>query len=156
MKKQKRLFVLQTVTLVAYGVMAASVFLLSSDPFSDQNKARGIGVGIMFWSGLLIGVGSQVLLWLRLRHLIRGRIGLLCFFRNRYGAIADIVLALSLIGVILILIFQTKAELLEMIIWALFIYSFPTHCVLNGRKFNYIYHIHRQQIKRSVYNEGSA
>lgn len=96
--------------------------------------------GISFWSFLLLGIVSQVVCSVRRRRWggQKHRVGLICFFQNKWAAVADVAMFLSLIGLVVAMIATDSRGYLCYIFISLFVFSFCMHCICNGKNFNHI------------------
>lgn len=99
---------------------------------------------LVFWIGL---IAEQVLFWransmrkkmLGLNKKTKKNIGLLSVCKNKYAAVTDIVLAVSIVLLILFLIFGLFNNIVQYILCCIIILSFRLHCILNGENFSYI------------------
>ena len=153
MKNKNSLYIIQLVSVAGYLICAVSVIVMAAIPVRSGINPVAVLSGVMFWSGIAAGVAGQIVLLKKTRGLISGKIGLISFFTNRFGFLADAVLVLSVSATVLTVFLSDKMGVLTFIIWSLLIFSFSMHCVLNGRKFNYIY---RLITRRSVRNEKSS
>ncbi len=147
----KQLRFWQLLSVAGFFINALSLIFMVQSPGQLGPDVLTVVSGIMFWAGLLLGIAGQVVLLRKTKGLPgKAHVGLIRIFTNRYGFIADVTLGVSLIGVFITLFAGNGMGIFMQIIWSLFIFSFSMHCVLNGRKFNYIY---RLKNKRSVRNE---
>ena len=97
--------------------------------------------GIVFWIGLLAGVGGQVFLCWRLRERNvprrKRRWGLVTLCANRWAKLADYGLMLSLLTTVLAVL-KNGAACFCYVAMAATVFCFCMHCVLNGRIFAYL------------------
>lgn len=133
------------VSIICYLLMSLSFLLMPADFFLDEKKADLCVriAGISFWIFLLLGIATQVILFVRLRKnqpqsSRKQRIGLLSFFQNIGGIIADSVTVLSFVGVVISMLVTDSRGYICYVFLSLFVFSFCMHCVLNGKTF---YHI---------------
>ena len=102
-----------------------------------------MALGVFFWLTL---IGGYVLLFLanrRRKHFIirkmdgdlsmGQRTGLISFFRNKYGTAADIVLLLSMIGLLVLSATKATDGFPVYVLLSLLAISFHMHCLFNGR-----------------------
>ena len=102
-----------------------------------------MAVGTFFWLTL---IGGYVLLSIanrrRKRFIVKKmdgdlsmsqRTGLLSFFRNKYGTAADVVLLLSVIGLLVLGAAKATDGFLVYVLLSLLAVSFHMHCLFNGR-----------------------
>lgn len=143
-KKQKYMFWIST---LGFFVMSLSFLLMYRDIMYIGVPPRTIIAGIAFWGMLIVGVVAQLMLYISMREPIKSdfstkkrKIGLICFFSNRYAAIADLLMMVSAIILIISFIFTDASNYFNYIILSVFVFSFSMHCVLNGRKFYYMIH----------------
>lgn len=144
MKKQKYMFWIST---LGFFVMSLSFLFMNQDILYLGVPPRIIIAGIAFWGMLIIAVVGQLMLCVSMRESIKSdfstqkrKIGLICFFSNRYAAVADLLMIVSAIILIVSFIFTDASNYFNYIILSVFVFSFSMHCVLNGRKFYYMIH----------------
>ncbi len=142
MKKNKTDRILLGISIGGFAVLAISFMLMPVD-------GLGFAPGILFWSGLIIGVVLQIVLESRRSSLFakykvkretmqKARNGLLSFGSNRFALVADISLVVSLVATILSFILTKGTGYLCYLCLALLVFSFCMHCILNGRIYIYI------------------
>lgn len=144
MKKQKYMFWIST---LGFFVMSLSFLFMNQDILYIGMLPRIIIAGIAFWVMLIIAVAAQLMLCVSMRESIKSdfstkkrKIGLICFFGNRYAAVADLLMIVSMIILIISFILTDASNYFNYIILSVFVFSFSMHCVLNGRKFYYMIH----------------
>ena len=102
-----------------------------------------MALGVFFWLTL---IGGYVLLSIanrrRKRFIVKKmdgdlsmsqRTGLLSFFRNKYGTASDVVLLLSVIGLLVLGATKATDGFLVYVLLSLLAVSFHMHCLFNGR-----------------------
>lgn len=112
---------------------------------NEPNKAIAIITGIFFWIGV-IGTGMAFILMnmkrmknekmKKVKTDIRN-IGLFRFFSNTYAKVFDIIMILSL-GTLIVVLAVVENTSIQLIIMAIFVFSFGMHCILNGINYKYI------------------
>lgn len=139
------------ISLVSLGVSALSLLFIPLVNLNGSGATKFFAyvIGAVFWIGLII---EQIFIWKinSNRHLLenrirrnggrtlKGKIGVVSFFRNKEAFIADIVLFVSAIAVAVISIFKIKVEWLLIICVVILFVSFNLHCILNGINYSYI------------------
>lgn len=144
MKKQKFMF---WISALGFFAMSLSFLFMYQDIMYIGVPLRIIIAGIAFWGMLIIAVAAQLMLCVSMRELIKSdfstkkrKIGLICCFSNRYAAVADLFMIVSMIILIISFIFTDASNYFNYIILSVFVFSFSMHCILNGRKFYYMIH----------------
>lgn len=144
MKKQKYMFWIST---LGFFVMSLSFLFMNQDILYIGMMPRIIIAGIAFWVMLIIAVAAQLMLCVSMRESIKSdfstkkrKIGLICFFSNRYAAVADLLMIVSAVILTVSFIFTDASNYFNYIILSVFVFSFSMHCILNGRKFYYMIH----------------
>lgn len=159
------------VSIVAF-LFVSVMFLLmpldSNDPsLKAKNTTKLIGIG--FWGFLIVGIVSQVILskrrklWYRIQHINERRgsvrkIGLITFCSNGLALIADIILVISLIGLIVAVITTKAIGHSCYVFLAMFCFAFCMHCILNGKVYYHIMHHYdsNNKYERSSQSENNT
>lgn len=120
---------------------------------ADKTKIVSILVGSMFWIGFIGTICMAISINKSRKKCIAFNrecvssiktIGLINFFKNKYAVITDIFMAVFLIGFIVSDIILTK-NYIPFIFFAVLVYSFGMHCMLNGINYRYInYNVGRE------------
>ena len=145
------------VSIVGYLAMSASFMLMPVE-------ALGIVPGIVFWAGLLIGTGMQMLLEKRRRAFFaaygigrekvqKPRNGLLTFASNKAAMIADGAFVCSMIAAILAFVLTKGAGYICYVCITAAASSFCLHCIFNGRIY---FHINNQSKVRQALEQMKA
>lgn len=139
-----------------------SSFALLSCIFIGMNevsdKIIGIIFPIIFWLGLIV---EQILIWksnavrkeienIGETRKFRGRPGIINIWKNRYGAIADIVCIASLLQLVVFTIIGIGEEAIQYILIFLLVLSFRLHCILNGQNFRYKKYLEKRKVKNDI------
>ncbi len=148
-------YIILWISIISFLLMAMSFILMPFEFTSEKLKLLNLISGIMFWLFLVVGIITQIMLtqqrkrWLIRHHLkrhrIKKRMGLVSFFQNMPGCIADIVSVVSLIALIVTAILTDVSGFMCYIFLALFVFSFSMHCILNGK--NYYFITNKQKIE---------
>lgn len=120
--------------------------------------------GLLFWLGLLMGVGLQIVLEARRRAFFKAygvnrekmqkpRCGLLTFGSNKPAILADNVMAISFVATILAFVITKGYGYGCYVGIATTLFSFCMHCVCNGRNY---FHAKNQQKVRQVLEQKKA
>ena len=126
-------------------IFSASIILI---PFAlNPDKVEPIYrylIAVFFWIGL-IGIIAIVCFINYKRKHSKGfnainkekkKLGLICFFQNRYAVIVDILMFANFLGALFA--FALKKERIAISLLGLFAFSFNLHCMLNGICYEYI------------------
>ena len=125
-------------------VLSASFLLMPLDLITSSVRRSSLVAGILFWVSLaatLITAGWLARIYRRWRSKLPDAVssglpklpGIIRFFRNPLALAADIVMLISLIGLIASLIATDASGYICYIFIALFVFSFCMHCMLNGK-----------------------
>lgn len=139
------------ISFILLGVSALSLLFIPLVNINGTGAAKIFAyvIGAVFWIGLVV---EQVFFWRansarrkvenRIRRnggqIIKGRIGLVSFFKNKEAFITDIVLFISAVATTIISILNFKLEWLLIISVVMLFVSFNLHCMLNGINYSYI------------------
>lgn len=116
---------------VAGGYVACLSLLTASFvlmPFDDTVAALRYVAGAAFWLGLIGTVCMAVLLC---RCAPQKKLGVLQFFTNNEAKVFDSTMLLALLGFIIAKLCEAPLWLM-FVLWALFVFSFGMHCMVNG------------------------
>ena len=159
------------VSIIAFLFVSAMFLLMpldNNDPsLKVKNATKLIGAG--FWGFLIVGIVSQVILskrrklWYRIQHINERRgsvrkIGLITFGSNGPALIADIILVVSLIGLIVAVITTKAIGYSCYVFLAIFFFAFCMHCILNGKVYYHITHHYdsNNKYERSSLSENNT
>lgn len=136
--KQKRIDqILLAISISGFLLMSVSFILMPV-------KSLKLTPGILFWSGLVFGSITQVILEVRRRAFFKSfkvkrknmqkpRNGLLSFCSNREATVADGAMLICILAAVLAFIITKGYGYVCYIFLAAALFSFCMHCVLNGR-----------------------
>ena len=151
MKRRKFDCIWFAISVVSFLLLAVSFLLMPIGETDGGLTTYSIIAGVMFWSSLVLGTASQMILshrrkmWYVINKVRRARhsrkIGLISFFENVYAGIADVTFIISLIGLVVVLIVTQGTGYICYILMAALVFSFAMHCILNGKIY---YHIVNQ------------
>ncbi len=142
-RRRKNMMLLYTVFL---GVLSAAFCLMPiGSSMKDETMMYLYIAGVEFWLGL---VGTIVMaLKINKRRKISYRFneqyskhkqfGLVHFFQNTEATIADVIMFISIVGLIIAKIWISEI-IVFFVFLAVFIFSFGMHCMLNGINYKYI------------------
>ena len=123
------------------------------------NALKGSTKILMYCSGTgsWIGLIGTIYMALRINHNRKGsyrfhelngdqkQLGLTHFFKNREAIIIDSLMFISIISVIIVKLCNAGLQLL-FVFFALFVFSFGMHCMLNGINYKYLkYKVRRDE-----------
>ncbi len=148
-RKKSGDLILLRLSVISYFLMSASILLM---PVDELKKLAGG----LFWGGLLLGSGIQLLLechrraffagyHLNYRKMQKRRCGLWNFFSNRTAFFADVLLAVSFLAALVTLILSGGHGYLCFVLVALTIFCICLHCIVNGRNYFHVKNITRVQ-----------
>lgn len=101
------------------------------------NKVFSLFLTVTLWVSLLLGYISMFLFYKNKRICnFKGRVGIISFFSNRYAAIADACLILTVILLIVFIVINLKNSLIYSLIFGALFFTLNLHCVFNGKTFN--------------------
>lgn len=81
---------------------------------------------------------------------IRAKPGIVSVSKTRNGAIADLLLLISLILLVLFVLTGLGEKVIQYILIFLLVLSFRLHCILNGKNFRYKKYLAKRKVDRSV------
>ena len=111
---------------------------LSSFEGSKLQKALAYMVGVLFWTGLIVGlILTHYLSKIRQEHNYRKYLlpGIFCFFKNKKSRVCDILLIISAIAFIVVKVSFSNKILTLSIILSLLVFFIYIHSVLNGNNY---------------------
>lgn len=129
----------------------ACAFLGKSDNIDQVIK---IIFPLVFWIGLLI---EQYFIWNansfrkklesegKLRR-IRGKPGAVSILQTEEGAIADLILVISLIVFVILLLFKIGKGFPQYLFIFFIVLSFRLHCIFNGKNFRYKKYLAKRKV----------
>lgn len=133
MAKSKKMILAQIISFAISSLMIC----LSPICSYDEEKAKmimSIIISVFFWIGLIVGIIFNILLS-KDNKLLKGKMGIISFFKNKAAIIFDILFVISLILSLIVVVSKTALAIGSVAI-AICIFSFEMHCVLNGKCFN--------------------
>lgn len=145
MERKKTGKVFFNISMLGCILAAASVLLLPLDT-EGGSGILSIATGIMFWLGAVIAVSGFTASWatiykdeqyksLKQKH----KPGAVCFFKNRYAGLADVIFIFTLALVIAGAVLFELSDLMAIIIMFLLLLTFGLHFLLNGRVFKFLF-----------------
>lgn len=142
MKRRKTDWLFLGLSIGGYTAMAASFVLMPLDRLQFVP-------GVLFWIGLALGISMQIALEARrkafyasyrvkLQKVQKRTVGLVSFGANPEAMAADILLAISLLGLILAWILTKGYGFVCYALISVVTLSFCLHCIFNGRIYLHI------------------
>lgn len=135
---------LSVLSLLAFAV-SFLLMPLGEEALNGQISNYAFIAGLMFWISMAVLLVTQCVLAFRRRAWckthrnkrasVTQRIGLISFFKNKFAMVADVVMLLSLIGLVVVLILTQGIGYVCYVFVSLFVFSFGMHCILNGKVF---------------------
>lgn len=135
MTKTKMLFCVQ---IAAYFISSLMLCLLPTQSTIGTNgqKTSSIVMATIFWLFLIIGLVMNIFIKKANNDIdVKGKMGLVCFFKTKLAMWFDIAMMVSFIGSLIVVISKSSAYF-GAIVLALFVFTFEMHCILNGKHFN--------------------
>ena len=125
------------------------VFVTFFDYKNGVSKVFSIIISVLFWIAIISGYLLLVVFYKQHRNeKIKGRIGAIRFFRNKYAFLSDVVMIISIFILITSAVLKIKTSFLYSLLIGIIFISANFHCIFNGRVFNRLI-----QKKRSGSNE---
>lgn len=133
-------------TLGGFFMMGVSFLLMMPHPKLNGPTVRLLA-GILFWLSLVTGITCQSILsrrrraWERKNHKKSDwkKVGLFCFWQNRAAAVADVLMAVSMMAFIISLAVTNASGYACYVFLGLFVAAFASHCIFNGKNFRYVF-----------------
>lgn len=135
--KNKRKLPLLSVIMLA---ISASTIILSS--FTDYNsdgmvRIMSLVLSICFWMGILIGYIYMFIFYRKKdKKNLKGRIGIISFFTNRYAVVLDVIMILDILLIVVLSLINFKMALVYSLLLGILFLTINLHCIFNGRVFN--------------------
>jgi len=158
-KKNETIYLI--VSIIGFLIFSISFLLMPVETTGAEQGPNAVTVvaGIMFWIGLLVGVIAQICLsasrknWfnknkVRLPLSNQPKLGLITFFRNKTAIGFDVLLIISLVGLIVSIALTNATGYGCYIFLALTTFSFCSHCIFNGK--NYYFIENKGSIKKAI------
>lgn len=132
--------------VTALFMMSMSLILMSfCGTENESNRVLTIVTGIFFWCGFIGTITAFIFMNITRRKNDKSasekngilNIGLFRFFSNTCAGVFDVIMILSLCAFIVVLVVADNISV-QLIIMAIFVFSFGMHCILNGINYKYI------------------
>lgn len=127
-------------SMISFFIMSATflVMPLIQTDIDSGNNFYNIIIGIVFWITLIFGIISLFLARKNINGIKDEKkgIGLIRFFQNKIATIFDVLLMISIIGLIVMTIATDGTLYICYILFSAVTFSFIMHCILNGKMFN--------------------
>lgn len=130
------------ICMICFALLGVSFLLMPIEGSASVQKYIPILLGTVFWLSLLGGIASYICFAAGIKRCAaskqrrRAKIGLICFFKNRYAVIADVTMFVSLVALVAMLLLTNGTGYSCYLFAALFVWSFSMHCVCNGGAFS--------------------
>lgn len=148
-------------SIVGFLIFSISFLLMPVETGEAEQGPNAITLvsGLMFWIGLIVGIIAQISLstsrkkWfarnrVRLPLSNQPKLGVISFFKNMTAIVFDVVMILSLIGLVIAVLITNATGYACYIFIALFSFSFSAHCIFNGK--NYYFIENKENIKKAI------
>lgn len=158
-KKKEMIYLIASI--IGFLLFSVSFLLMpvETDDTMQGPNAITIAAGLMFWLGLLVGIIAQISLsYSRKKWFARNRVrlpltnqpklGLFSFFKNTTAIVFDVLLVMSLIGLIISVILTSGTGYACYVFIASTSFGFCAHCVFNGK--NYYFIENKENIKKAI------
>lgn len=132
-------FRLLAISIVFLSISALSIVLIPLYSMMGDEKGAPISyVGtVLLWIGIIGGYISLFLFYRQYKQLdVKGRIGVITFFRNRYASIVDLMLILAVVLIVVLALLNTGTVWIFSLLFGIVFLLVNLHCILNGR----VYH----------------
>ncbi len=131
---QKILLIITVIVSVISSAVIAFVPLITNNENIGELLKKVIP--LIFWIGVILE--QFLLLLLRIinrKNIIKGMPGIISFFKNVYGKMADIVVIISLIVSFLLVTLNIGQAYIQYVLISMVILFFRLHAIFNGRVF---------------------
>lgn len=142
--------ILMLISILFFLMFSISFLLmpLGEETSNGKISVYTLVVGLMFWISIIMAIVIQCILSYRMKkrvmihstekEILEQKIGLVSFFKNIYAIVADVIMIVSLIGLIIAMISTQGLGYVCYIFISLLVFFFSMHCILNGKVFCYI------------------
>lgn len=142
--------ILLLASILCFLLLAVSFLLmpLEGKTISANVSVYSLIAGLTFWLSLIGGTVTQCILakqrkkWFSKHHIKRvkhsDKIGLISFMKNIYAVVADILVAISIIGLVISVIATQSTGYACYVFVSLLVFSFSMHCILNGKIYYFV------------------
>lgn len=138
MKNNKRFLIVSVFMLC---ICALSLFLIIFTDYKAEGfaKVMSITVSLMLWISLFVGYIFMILFYRKSSDKkLKGKIGLISFFTNKFAVITDLLMILSVILMVVLSLLNVYTNVIYALLVSIFFISLNLHCVFNGKIFNNI------------------
>ena len=133
-------------TFGGFCMMGVSFLLMMPHPKLD-GPAVSLLAGILFWLSLVMGITCQSILsgqrraWERKNRKKSDwkQVGLFCFWQNKAAAVADVLMATSLLALVISLAVTNASGYACYVFLGLFVAALASHGIFNGKNFRYVF-----------------
>ena len=135
MKRKGLVKILLIGSMVGFLVNAASFLLM---PVEELRYLPGI----LFWSGLLLGIAPQPFaggIRKKESEKLRQLPGLLTFFSSSIAKVTDVALIVGFVATAIILWVSPNHGYIRFVLIAVTVLAFGMHCVVNGKNFRWAF-----------------
>ena len=155
--------ILLVASMLCYLVLAISFLLM---PLEGKIIAANVSLysliaGLAFWLSIIGGIATQCILanrrkkWFSKHHIKRvkhsDKIGLISCMKNIYAVVADIFVAVGVIGLIVSVIATQATGYVCYVFVSLLVFSFSMHCILNGKIYYFV--INKEKMLKALERE---
>lgn len=129
---------------VFFAISSSSFLFISKSDFNGRNSQRALAymVGVLFWTGLTVGLLSMILLNSKRRKAKFQKYrcpGVIRFFSNKKAKICDVLMMFSLSLFLVIKYFNGLYHGFTLVLLALSVLLIYMHSILNGNNYAYAF-----------------
>lgn len=157
MSRRTRDLILLLVSIVSFVIFSANIVGMYTEADIRYESKVNVVSGVVFWATLLVCIFSLIFMYVSElkwchKHGFEKKKGrkpaVICFFSNKFAAVADVMLIISVVGLLITLSINGETGLTNFIITATVIFSFWMHCLLNSVVFYFV--INQDKIVRKL------
>ena len=118
---------------------ALSLFLVIFTDYQAEGFVKVISmvISLLFWISLLAGYILMILFYQKNPDKkLKGKIGIISFFTNKFAVITDLVMFASIIFMIVLSLLNVYFNVIYALLFSILFISLNFHCVFNGKVFN--------------------
>ena len=129
---------------VFFAISSSSFLFIPKSNFNGRNTQQALAymVGALFWTGLIVGIFSMILLNNKRRKskFRKHRYpGVICFFSNKRAKMCDVLMVLNLIFFFVFKHFNGLYHSFSLVLLAISVLLVYWHSILNGNNYAYAF-----------------
>ena len=112
------------------------LFLTTFADYKSEGVVKVIALSItaVFWLSLLLGYIFMITFYVKSEK-PKGLVGVISFFTNKYGFVADCLLIASVVLTVALVLLNVYSNLIYSLLVSVIFFAFNLHAVLNGKVF---------------------